>query len=34
MLSQETAVEAPQIQLWPIDRFVPSARNPRKTTRR
>ncbi|HYW46816.1 MAG TPA: DNA modification methylase [Bryobacteraceae bacterium] len=30
MLSQETAAQIPQIQFWPIDRFVFYARNPRK----
>src|ERR1022692_596242 len=30
MLSQETAVQAPQIQIWPIDKLIPYARNPRK----
>jgi DNA modification methylase len=30
MLSQETAVEIPQIQIWPIDKFIFYARNPRK----
>ncbi len=29
MLSQETA-QTPQIQIWPIDRLVFYARNPRK----
>src|SRR6202040_407687 len=30
MLSQETAVQSWQIQIWPIDRLVFYARNPRK----
>src|SRR5215469_10843087 len=30
MLSQETAVQQWQIQIWPIDRLVFYARNPRK----
>jgi hypothetical protein len=30
MLSQETATQQWQIQIWPIDRFVYYARNPRK----
>ena len=30
MLSQETAAQTPQIQVWPIDRLVFYARNPRK----
>src|SRR5450755_4417146 len=30
MLSQETAVQTPQVQIWPIDRLVFYARNPRK----
>src|SRR5271168_4971260 len=30
MLSQETAVQTPQIQIWPIERLVEYARNPRK----
>jgi ParB-like chromosome segregation protein Spo0J len=30
MLSQETAIQALQIQIWPIDRLVFYARNPRK----
>ena len=29
MLSQETAVQTPQIQFWPIDRLVFHARNQR-----
>jgi hypothetical protein len=31
MLSQETAVQTPQIQFWPIDRLVFYARNPRES---
>jgi hypothetical protein len=34
MLSQETAAQTSQIQIWPIDRLVFYARNPRKATRR
>src|SRR5580700_7677444 len=30
MLTQETAAQTPQIQIWPIDRLVFYARNPRK----
>ena len=30
MLSQETTTQTPQIQIWPIDRLVFYARNPRK----
>src|SRR5260370_38914478 len=30
MLSQETTVQTPQIQTWPIERLVFYARNPRK----
>jgi DNA modification methylase len=30
MLSQETAAQTPQVQIWPIDRLVFYARNPRK----
>src|ERR1700720_2181524 len=30
MLSQETAVQSWQIQIWPIDRLIIYARNPRK----
>src|SRR6266550_1641711 len=30
MLSQEMAVQIPQIQIWPIERLVFYARNPRK----
>jgi DNA modification methylase len=30
MLSQETAAQTPQIQIWPIERLVEYARNPRK----
>ena len=30
MLSQETAAQTPQTQIWPIDRLVFYARNPRK----
>jgi hypothetical protein len=30
MLSQETSAQTPQIQIWPIDRLVFYARNPRK----
>src|SRR3954449_2425806 len=30
MLSQETAVHPPQIQIWPIDKLVFYVRNPRK----
>src|SRR4249920_867780 len=30
MLSQETTAQIPQIQIWPIDRLVLYARNPRK----
>ncbi len=30
MLSQETATQIPQIQIWPIERPVFDARNPRK----
>ena len=30
MLAQETAAQTPQIQIWPIDRLVFYARNPRK----
>src|SRR4030088_3472257 len=30
MLSQETAAQIPQVQIWPIDRLVFYARNPRK----
>jgi len=30
MLSQETALQSSQIQIWPIARFVPYVRNPRK----
>jgi DNA modification methylase len=30
MLRQETAAQTPQIQIWPIDRLVFYARNPRK----
>ena len=30
MLSQETAAQNPQILIWPVDRLIPYARNPRK----
>src|SRR3981189_2676021 len=30
MLSQETAAQIPQIQIWPIDRLIFYTRNPRK----
>ena len=30
MLSQEAAIPSPQVQIWPIDRLVFYARNPRK----
>ncbi len=30
MLSQETAAQTPQTQIWPIDKLVFDARNPRK----
>ena len=30
MLSQETSVQNPQTQIWPIDKLVFYARNPRK----
>jgi ParB-like chromosome segregation protein Spo0J len=30
MLSQETAAQTPQVQIWPIDKLVFYARNPRK----
>src|ERR1035441_6890769 len=30
MFSQETAAQTPQIQIWPIDKLVFYARNPRK----
>src|ERR1039457_5094784 len=30
MLSQETAAHNPQILIWPVDRLIPYARNPRK----
>jgi len=30
MPSEETIAQNPQVQIWPIDRFVPYARNPRK----
>lgn len=30
MLSQDTTTQSLQIQIWPIGRFVPYARNPRK----
>jgi hypothetical protein len=31
MLSQQTAVQTPQIQFWPIDWLVFYARNPRES---
>src|ERR1700691_1962618 len=30
MLSQEMAAQTPQIQIWPIERLIEYARNPRK----
>jgi ParB-like chromosome segregation protein Spo0J len=30
MLSQETAAQTPHVQIWPIDRLIFYARNPRK----